>query len=153
MTRAGFDLPLGGAQPGVVRFVIATIVAVVLSLLACAAIAAASSTLWPSIAGYDHFRFADYGKLTIIGVVLACISWPLICLISSNARRPFLWLTVLVTVVGLAPDAWILYKGQPVFAVVALVIMHFALALITFPALVLIAPQRPKLKPSWEPNA
>ncbi|MCU1482895.1 MAG: hypothetical protein JWQ19_3681 [Subtercola sp.] len=122
----------------------ATIVAVGLSLAACAVLARIGITIWPSTAGYDHFRFADYAKLTIIGVVLACLAWPVMCLLSSRARRPFFWLTIVVTVVGLAPDVWIIYKGQPLEAVMVLVAMHIALALITYPALVLISPQRPR---------
>jgi hypothetical protein len=55
------------------------------------------------------------------------------------------WLALVVTVVSLAPDAWILHLGQPADAVAILIAMHFALALITYPALILIAPQRQAL--------
>ncbi len=139
----GIDFPLGRNQPGIVRFIVATVVAVVASLLACAGLAQLGVLLFPATKGYDHYAFSDYGKLTIIGVVLASLAWPLVTLVSSRGRRLYFWLAVVVTVVGFAPDAWILYKGQPAAGVFILVLMHLALALITFPALVFIAPQRP----------
>jgi hypothetical protein len=137
-----FDFPAGRAQPSPLRFLLALIVAVAGSITACGLIVVATTNLFPSTVGYQHFQFSDYAKLTIIGVVLACCAWPLVTLVSSRARIPFLWLTLAVTVVGLAPDAWILYRGQPAEAVAGLVAMHVALALITYPALIFIAPQR-----------
>jgi hypothetical protein len=136
------DFPRGRAQPSPWRWVVATIIAVGLSLAACAGLADLGVALFPSTAGYDHFQFADYGRLTIGGVLAACIAWPLVTLVTTHGRWLFFWLALIVTVVGLAPDAWILLQGQPANAVTMLVVMHFALALITYPALVLIAPQR-----------
>jgi hypothetical protein len=148
----GLDFPNGGHQPSAVRFVVATVLAVVGSLAACAALAAAGVAAFPATAGYEHFRFVDYAKLTIIGVVLACLAWPVVTWFSTRAWKPFLVLTVLVTLGGLAPDAWILYKGQPADAVGVLVLMHIALALITYPALVLVAPQRKSGKSALPPQ-
>ncbi|MCU1478166.1 MAG: hypothetical protein JWQ64_2859 [Subtercola sp.] len=141
LRRLKIDMPLGLAQPRLWRCAVATIVAVVLSLAACAILVRIGTAVWPSTTGYDHFRFADYAKLTIIGVVLACLAWPIVCLLSTRARWLFFRLTIVVTVVGLAPDAWIVYKGQPIEAVAVLVAMHIALALLTYPSLVLVAPQ------------
>jgi hypothetical protein len=140
--RSIFDLPAGRAQPSIVRFVSASLVAIGGSLLACRLLVLAAVAVFPSTAGYPHFQFADYAKLTIIGVILACLAWPAMTFVSSRARLPFLALTVLVVIGSLAPDAWILYKGQPVDGVGVLVAMHFALALVTYPSLVFIAPQR-----------
>jgi hypothetical protein len=78
----------------------------------------------------------------VIGVVLACFGWPLASALWSRARQPFLVLTVVVTVVSFAPDLWILRQGQPADGVLALAVMHVAVAVVTYPALVLIAPQR-----------
>lgn len=139
------DLPRGTMQPSLARFIAASAVAVVGSVLACAGLAAAAIAAMPNLAGYEHFQFMEYTKLTVIGVVLACLAWPAMAWLSSRAWKPFLWLAVAVTLVGLAPDAWILLKGQPAAGVGVLVVMHFALLLITYPALVLIAPQpRPR---------
>jgi len=135
------DLPAGKAQPVWWRWILATVVAVGGSLAACFGLARLGVILFPSTAGYGHFTFSDYSKLTIIGVLVACVAWPMVTLVTSRGRRLFLWLAVLVTVVSLAPDAWILHLGQPPAGVAVLVVMHFALAVITYPALVLIAPQ------------
>ncbi|MEF2978398.1 DUF6069 family protein [Subtercola sp. YIM 133946] len=136
------DLPLGRSQPRLLRFVVATVVAVAASLLACAGLVGLGVLLYPATKGYEHYAFSDYGKLTIIGVVLASLAWPLVTLVSTRARRLYVWLAVIVTVVGFAPDAWILYTGQPAAGVFILVLMHLALALITCVALVFIAPQQ-----------
>jgi Family of unknown function (DUF6069) len=141
----GLDLPRGTNQPSAWRWLVATVVAVGASLAACFALARLGVALFPSTAGYGHFAFSDYSKLTIIGVLAACVAWPIITLVTTHARRLFLWLAVLVTVASLAPDAWILHLGQPPEGVAVLVAMHFALALITYPALVFIAPQRQAL--------
>ena len=136
------DFPAGAAQPSPWRWVIATIVAVGGSLAACFVLARLGVALFPSTAGYEHFAFADYSKLTIVGVLGACLAWPLVTLVTTHGRRLLLWLAVIVTIASLAPDAWILHQGQPAQGVAVLVVMHFALALITYPALVFIAPQR-----------
>ncbi len=141
------NLPRGGRQPAVGRFLIAAVVAIIASLAACAAIVAIGVTIFPATAGYDHFRFLDYAKLTVPGVVCAALSWPIVTLFSTQARRLFAWLTVVVTLGGMAPDLWILYRGAPPEAVLVLVIMHLALAAVTYPALVYIAPQRRESSP------
>jgi hypothetical protein len=112
------------------------------SLVACFGLARVAIARDPTLAGYGHFQFADYGRLTVIGVIGACIGWPLVAWFTTTARRLYLWLAIAVTVVGLAPDVWILHLGQPAAGVATLVAMHFALAIITFPAMVYLAPQR-----------
>ena len=140
MIRA--DLPGLAATPRLARFVIAAIAAVVLSLLACAVVAAATVALVPALRTYEHLQVQDWAKLTVIGIVLASLGWPIAGLIWSRARLPFLVLTVLVTVASFVPDLWILRQGQPADGVLALAVMHVAVAVVTYPALVLIAPQR-----------
>lgn len=137
------DWPLGRRQPSWWRFLIALVVAVVGSVAACAILAGLGQIIFPSTAGYPHFQFADYTKLTVVGVVIACIAWPILTLVSSRAARPlFLTATVIVTIVSFAPDAWIMLKGQSAPAVLVLALMHIAVALVTYPTLVTIAPQR-----------
>ncbi|NEM92292.1 DUF6069 family protein [Galbitalea soli] len=138
----GLDFPGAPNQPSALRILVATIVAVGGSLLACALLAALGVVLFPSTRGYEHYGFSDYGKLTIIGVVVAALAWPIVTRVSSRARLLYFWLAVIVTVVSFAPDAWILYQGQPAGGVFILALMHIALAVITYPALVLIAPPR-----------
>lgn len=136
------DLPRGTAQPSAWRWILGTVLAVGASLLACFLLAQGTIALYPSLAGYGHFQFGDYSRLTIIGVIGACVGWPIVTWFTTSARRLYLWSAVAVTVVSLAPDAWILHLGQPAVAVTTLVIMHVALAVITYPAMVFIAPQR-----------
>jgi hypothetical protein len=136
------DLPRGVAQPSAWRWILATILAVCASLLACFGLAHLAILLDPALGGYGHFQFGDYSRLTIIGVVGACIGWPVVTWLTTSARRLYLWLAISVTVVSLAPDVWILHLGQPAAGVATLIVMHFALAVVTFPAMVFLAPQR-----------
>jgi hypothetical protein len=140
--RAGIDLPRGAGLPSPWRFALALAVAIGGSLLACLLLASAAIALLPSLRGYDHLRFPDYARLTVIGVVIASLAWPVVCWCSTRARRILLVLAVLVTVASLAPDVWIAAHGQPVAGVLVLALMHVALLVVTYPALVVIAPQR-----------
>lgn len=140
--RWGLDFPNGSAQPRAWRFIVATVLAVGLSIAACAGLVAVGVRIFPSTAGYEHFQFGDYAKLTIIGVVIASLGWPAACYVSTRARRLYLVLAVLVSIAAFAPDVWILHQGQSAQAVLVLVWMHLALAVITYLSMVLIAPQR-----------
>jgi len=142
------DLPKGQAQPSWWRWIIGAVVAVLGSLLVCVAIAKLVSSADPSIASYQHFEFSDYSRLTIVGVVSACIGWPIVALLSTTARRIYLWAAIIVVVVSLAPDLWILHLGQPVVGVAALALMHVGLGLVTYPAMVFLAPQRLRITSS-----
>ena len=136
------DFPWGAAQPVLWRWVVATVVAISLSIAACAALAAIGIALVPSTADYEHYQFGDYTKLTVIGVIGASIGWPLVTLVTTRARRLYLWLAIIVTIVSFAPDLWILRGGQPAPAVLDLAVMHIALAIITYFSMIVIAPQR-----------
>jgi hypothetical protein len=134
------DLSPQHRQPRWGRWVVATIVAVAGSLLADALIVKAGVAIFPSTKGYAHFQFADYSKLTVIGVLGAAVGWPIVTRISSAPRWLYLRLAVLVTAVLLLPDLYIWYVGQSGTAVAVLVVMHFAIALVTYNAMVRIAP-------------
>jgi hypothetical protein len=98
------------------------------------------TAVFPATKGYGHFAFSDYGRLTIVGVVGASMAWPVVTWISSSPRWVFLRLAVVVTLVLWLPDLWILSKGQPPEAVLVLVVMHLAIALVTYNTLVHVAP-------------
>ena len=51
----------------------ATVASLVGSLAADAALVAIGTAVFPSTKGFVHFRFSDYARLTVIGVVIACI--------------------------------------------------------------------------------
>jgi hypothetical protein len=127
-------------QPSWARLAAATVVAVVGSLLADAALVALGTKVFPSTKGYVHFQFADYAKLTIIGVLIACVGWPIVTRVSSQPRWVFFRLAIVVTLVLFLPDLWILMNGAPAKAVVVLVAMHVAIAVVTYNALVRLAP-------------
>ncbi|HXQ44045.1 MAG TPA: hypothetical protein VN816_05370 [Acidimicrobiales bacterium] len=129
-------------QPPPVRLLLALVVSVVGSLVADAVTVAIGTAAFPATRGYVHSRFPDDGKLTVIGVVIAGLAWPIVTPISSAPRWLFLRLAVVVTLVLWLPDLWILGKGQPVTAVLVLMAMYLAMAIVTDTALVGLASAR-----------
>jgi hypothetical protein len=119
--------------------VVATVASLAGSLAADAILVAIGTAIFPSTKGYAHFQFSDYSKLTIIGVLIACVAWPVVTRISSAPRWLFFRLAIVVTVVLLAPDAWLLLRGAPSKAVLVLVVMHLAIAVVTYNCLVHLA--------------
>jgi Family of unknown function (DUF6069) len=130
-------------QPPASRVLLATIAAIVGSLAADAILVAIGEAVFPGTKGYVHFRFADYAKLTVIGVIIACAAWPVVTRVSAAPRWLFFRLAVLVTLVLLLPDLYILYRGAPGDAVAVLMLMHLAIALVTYNLLVHMAPVHP----------
>jgi hypothetical protein len=129
-------------QPAAARVLLATGVSVAGSLLADALLVVIAQALFPATKGYAHFQFGDYAKLTVIGVLIACAAWPVTTRVTSRPRWMFTWMAVLVTLVLWLPDVYILVKGQPATAVAFLFVMHLAIALVTYNALVYLAPVR-----------
>ena len=70
----------------------------------------------------------------------ACVAWPIVTRISSEPRWLFFRMAIVVTVVLFLPDLWIYLRGEPGKAVDVLLLMHLAIALVTYNALVRIAP-------------
>jgi hypothetical protein len=145
MLRLDFTTQSRG--PSTIRLVLATVVSIGLSLGADAALVAIGTHVFPSIRGYGHFAFHDYAKLTVIGIIIAAAAWPAVTRVSSAARWLFFRLAIAVTVVLLLPDIYLLHQGQPAKAVAILVLMHLAIALITYNALVHLAPARRSPEP------
>jgi len=136
------DFNPAGRQPSALRVLVALVVSIAGSLAADALLVAACTAIFPSTKGYVHFQFHDYAKLTIIGVVIACLAWPIVTRISSAPRWLFFRLAILVTLALWLPDLYILDLGQPGRAVAVLMLMHLAIALVTYNSLVHIAPVR-----------
>jgi hypothetical protein len=132
-------------QPSWGRVALATVLSVVLSLAADAALVAIGQHLWPATTGYSHFQFADYAKLTVVGVLIACAAWPIVTRISSAPRWLFFRLAILVTIVLWLPDLWILLQGRSAQGVALLMVMHLAIALVTYNLLVHVAPVRQRV--------
>jgi hypothetical protein len=143
MSLARVDLSPRHRAPHPAAVAGGTVLSVGLCLLADALLAKAGTALFPSTRGYAHFQFADYAKLTIIGVVIACLAWPVVVRLTSDPRWVYARLAVLVTVVLLLPDLYIWLTGQPGRAVLVLAAMHLGIALITYNVLVRVAPAHP----------
>lgn len=133
-----FDPPR--RQPKAAAVVLATMLSVAGSLVADAVLVKVAEVVFPSTDGYPHFQFGDYGKLTVIGVAIACAAWPITTRISSTPRWVFLRMAIVVTLVLWIPDLWILIHGQPAKAVLFLMLMHLAIALVTYNVLVRLSP-------------
>lgn len=138
-------------QPSATRLLLASVLALGGSLLADAILVAIGTTIFPSTKGYGHFQFSDYGRLTVIGVVVACIGWPIVTRLSTRPRRLYFVAAVLVTLVLFLPDVFILVQGQPPRAVAVLLTMHLAIALVTYNAMVRLAPVAPPPSGGWAP--
>lgn len=130
-------------QPAWGMVAVATAVSLVGSLVADWLIVKIGTAIFASTKGYVHFQFHDYARLTIIGVIIACAAWPVTTRITSAPRWVFFRMAVLVTLVLWLPDLYILMNGAPGKAVAILMVMHLAIALVTYYALVYIAPVRP----------
>jgi hypothetical protein len=126
-------------QPSAARVVIASLLSIAGSLAADAVLVVIGTAIFPSTKGYVHFQFSDYGKLTVIGVVIACLAWPVVTRISSEPRWLFFRMAIAVTLVLWLPDLYILVKGQPAEAVAVLMVMHLAIAVVAYNCLVRIA--------------
>lgn len=130
-------------QPSTIRILVATLASLAGALAADALIVILGVALFPATKGYVHFQFHDYAKLTVIGVLIACAAWPVVTRVTSAPRWMFYRMAILVTLVLLLPDIYILYLGQPGDAVAVLMVMHLAIALVTYNLLIHLAPTRP----------
>jgi hypothetical protein len=141
---ARVDLAPAHRQPSAARVAIATAASVAGSLAADAILVVIGEAVFPSIKGYVHFQFSDYAKLTVIGVLIACAGWPVVTRISSAPRWLFFRMAILVTLVLWLPDLYILHGGAPLRAVAVLMVMHLAIALVTYNCLVHISGAGPE---------
>src|SRR5450755_4475455 len=130
-------------QPSAAAVLLATIASIAGSLAADALLVVLGEAAFPSTKGFVHFQFSDYAKLTVVGVIIACVAWPVVTRISSAPRWLFFRLAILVTLVLWLPDLWILHMGESAKAVAVLMVMHLAIAVITYNLLVHLAPVRP----------
>ena len=96
----------------------------------------------PGLQHYSHFRFSDYGTLTVVGVICAGVAWYVATRNLTAPRPTFFRVAVVSMVVLWIPDVWLLIKHEPTRAVSFLIVMHLAIALITYNLLVFAAPVR-----------
>jgi hypothetical protein len=148
MSLARLDFSARHRQPSAGRVLLATIASLAASLAADALLVVIGEAIFPSTKGYVHFQFSDYGKLTVIGVIIACVAWPVVTRVSDAPRWLFFRLAILVTLFLWLPDLYILYRGQPGDAVAVLMVMHLAIAVVTYNLLVHIAAIGPAARTS-----
>jgi hypothetical protein len=144
LTWLHFDRSPGHRMPSASALALATVLSLAGSLLADWLLAKLAVAVFPSTKGYTHFQFHDYAALTSVGVIVACAAWPIVARWCSQPRWLFVRLAVLVSLVLLLPDVAILVQGQPAKAVLFLVLMHIAIAVVTYNALVRLSPVRGK---------
>jgi hypothetical protein len=72
-------------QPSGLRVAAALALSVAGSLAVDALLVTLGEAVFPSTKGFGHFQFSDYAKLTVIGVVIAGLAWPVVTRISSAA--------------------------------------------------------------------
>jgi hypothetical protein len=137
-----FDPSPSHRSPHAAAVAVATVLSGALCLLADVLLVKIGTAVSPSTKGYVHFQFSDYSKLTIIGVIIAGLAWPVVARLTSDPRWIFARLAVVVTAFLLLPDLYIWMRGQPGRAVLVLAAMHVAIALITYNVLVRLAPVR-----------
>jgi Family of unknown function (DUF6069) len=126
-------------QPSIVSILFASIVALAGSLAADYLLVKLGTHVFPSTVGFSHFRFSDYSKLTVIGVLIACAAWPVATRLTSTPRSFFFRAAIVITIVLFAPDAYIWHSGSSGEAVFVLIWMHIAIAIVTYNALVRLA--------------
>ncbi|HUY06633.1 MAG TPA: hypothetical protein VMU99_05185 [Acidimicrobiales bacterium] len=136
------DLAPTFSPPTLTRLIAAAVLSVVTSLGADDLIIRATTALYPSTRGFSHFRVIDYASLTIIGIATASAAWPAAINVSSSPRRLFFRLAIVATILLWIPDGWLLLRHAPPKAVGSLMVMHLAVASITYNTLTRIAVPR-----------
>jgi len=94
-------------------------------------------------AAFGKFSFGAYGLLTVLGVAAATATWGMVMRFSSRPKWLLTRLAALVTAIFWIPDFLLLgTAGNPAGPVIILMLMHLAIAIITYAALVTLAPAR-----------
>jgi hypothetical protein len=140
-TRTG---PAPHAMPPTLgRLAAAGLAAAALSLAADLVLVGVGRAVFTVPASFGKLAFGTYASLTILGVTGATAAWWAVTRLSSRPQRLLTWLAVLVTALLLIPDFLLLgTQGNPTGPVVILMLMHLAIAAITYLVLIRVAPAR-----------
>ena len=131
------------APPGHRRLAAAGLAAMVVSLVADVVLAEAGRAAFTVPASFGKFSFGTYGLLTVLGIAGATATWGAVTRLSSRPKWLLTRLAALVTALFLIPDFLLLgTPGNPTGPVVILMLMHLAIAAITYTALIKVAPAR-----------
>lgn len=127
-------------RPSGTRVALVTVFAASASVAVNYALVHLATAFDPTLQHYPHFRFSDYGTLTIVGVLCAGVAWFFATRFLASPRQSFFRVAVVSMVVLWLPDVWLFLKHEPSRAVTYLIVMHLAIALITYNSLVFAAP-------------
>jgi hypothetical protein len=144
---AGINPSPKAAPPTHRRLAAAGLAAVVVSLVADIVLAAAGRAAFTVPVSFSKFSFGSYGLLTVLGIAGATATWGAVTRLSSRPKWLLTRLAVLVSALFLIPDFLLLgTPANPTGPVVILMLMHLAIAAITYTALIKVAPvrQRPR---------
>jgi hypothetical protein len=131
------------ALPALRRVVAAGLAAAAGSLAAGLALVAIGQAAFTVPASFGKFAFGTYTLLTVVGVTGATAAWALVTRLSSRPQWLLTRLAALVTAIFLIPDFLLLgTPGNPAGPVVILMLMHLAIAAVTYLALIKVAPVR-----------
>ena len=129
--------------PALRRVATAGLAAAAVSLAADLVLVAVSRAAFTVPASFGKFAFGSYALLTVLGVAGATGAWAMVTRLSSRPNWLLTRLAALVTALFLIPDFLLLgTPGNPAGPVVILMLMHLAIAAITYVALLTIAPVR-----------
>jgi hypothetical protein len=130
--------------PPTYRHVVAAgLAAAVVSLAAGLMLATIGQAAFTVPAAFGKFAFATYALLTVLGVAGAAVTWAAVARLSSRPKWLLTRLAALVTALFLIPDFLLLgTPGNPAGPVAILMLMHLAIAVITYAALTELAPVR-----------
>ena len=117
---------------------VAAAVGAVGGLVINSVIATLARTLFDIPSEFQQLTLPVYGFLTVVGAIVGAIGWHLVATRSRNAAGVLRVLVPTVLVLSLIPDLILLVTGsQPgttTAGVVALMLMHFAVAAAAVPA-------------------
>jgi hypothetical protein len=130
------------------RVVAAGLAAAAVSLAADLMLATIGQAAFTVPASFGKFAFGTYALLTVLGVAGAAATWAAVARLSSRPKWLLTRLAALVTALFLIPDFLLLgTPGNPAGPVAMLMLMHLAIAVITYAALTELAPVRDRRDP------
>jgi Family of unknown function (DUF6069) len=125
------------------RVMAAGLAAVVVSLAADLVLATIGQAAFTVPASFGKFAFGTYALLTVLGVAGAAATWAAVARFSARPKWLLTRLAALVTALFLIPDFLLLgTQGNPAGPVAILMLMHLAIAVVTYAALTELAPVR-----------
>jgi len=139
--RAGIGPAAATIPPAHWRLAAAGLAAAAVSLAADIVLATVGRAAFTVPASFGKFSFGTYALLTVLGIAGATATWGAVTRLSSRPKWLLTRLAALVTALFLIPDFLLLgTPANPTGPVIILMLMHLAIAVITYTALITLAP-------------